>query len=427
MPTSKPQSQPQPISADGFRGVATRMADGFGFFEDGPFSYVLLSMVNYRVDILLRERSETFCHAIERQDGDARVAVNGQLFGPRNLMMGLGGVVDPMEVEGEGQLRVGGTLREENSVAGKTRFYFGRNRAANVYEVKAGNPSSSTHEGMGGLGALIMTRADGTAVPMGVGNLYSTSRDTNDPPPFSDETDARWLECTQRNSLHFADFMKTEQGTAYGALAASHSQRLLAFIFAKPEDGNDLATLRDKLLDAGFDCACFTDGASSATFAVDRHFLQRPTSFRDNSIEAGFVGLLVSARRTRVRVTFRSIDVLDPGVDVGDEAIWSIVATVRNSPIAPPSEFTVTFGTVIDLIDLGWTGVADLKDDDLLEFALVIDNVTPATLSGVAPASIPPTRDSARLDSTPAWGEGSWSQEKGEFYRIHYTIEVLPP
>jgi hypothetical protein len=61
----------------------------------------------------------------------------------------------------------------------------------------------------------------------------------------------------------------------------------------------------------------------------------------------------------------------------------------------------------------------------LLDVTLRLDNLAPASISGVDPPALPPFRETLGIHSNPPWGEGNWSQGVGGFYRLHYAIELL--
>lgn len=181
--------------------------------------------------------------------------------------------------------------------------------------------------------------------------------------------------------------------------------------------------LRDKLLDAGFDCACFTDGGTSTTFAVDRDFVLRPKDLRNNMIEAGFVGIRSTVRRAKLRVSMVKIEILDPAVEIGDEGTWQVVSASANGvEFGQPARLAVTWGSEIVL---GWSTAIELREGEFLDVRLQLDNLAPTSISGVEPPVLPPFRETLGFDSDPPWGEGYWSQSVGGFYRLHYSIETL--
>ena len=52
-----PSPTTREIGATQFENVRARLDAGFGFFEDGPFLYVLLDMATHQIDVLLRPAS----------------------------------------------------------------------------------------------------------------------------------------------------------------------------------------------------------------------------------------------------------------------------------------------------------------------------------------------------------------------------------
>ena len=238
------------ISAGNFGSIREKLDDGFGFFEDGAFKYVVLDAKTHTIDVLRRRDDRAWSDLMTHQPGAVRVAINGQLFGPRQLYASAAlGVVDPDEVMGHGSIREAGRTLKEDRAAGKSRYFFGRTKDGQDYRSHLGNPPEEIYEGMGGVGPLIITNpATGARLKIGAGNIYASDSGKKTVP----ETDEDWADCVQRNSSHF-QLIDEHNGEEFTAAAFNGADRLLLFAVNTDESVGQLSKLRDKLLDAGFE------------------------------------------------------------------------------------------------------------------------------------------------------------------------------
>ena len=407
------------LSGANFTTIGERLDDGFGLFVDGGFTYVVLDAKTHVIDVLLRHNETTWTDVMTSQPAIVRASVNGQLFGPDNMYgLAVTGVIPPTVVTGEGSIHQGGRRRPEDAAKGEARYCFGRTKDGKRYMCLLGNPPDNMYEGMGGLGPLLMTNpATGAGLPMGDGNRYATDPSKKSIPA----SDAEWADCVQRNSNHFRD-VDGPKACEFCIVAANHTARLLLLgINTDPSEGR-LSALRDKLLDAGFDCAAFTDGSNSSCFAVGDEMLVEPHWIKNNLIEAGFKGVQGSAPIS-VRVTFRSLDILDAGIVLGDEGRWNLSGSVAGAEFGWWSGAVVVEG---ETLDLGWSTELELSASSRLVLELDIRNVASGTLTGIEPPEVSSFGENLSAASAPPFGEGEWVVTNTDgFYKLHYTVELL--
>jgi hypothetical protein len=410
---------PLEISAASFASIRDQLDDGFGLFVDGSITYVVLDAATHSVDVIRRQNEGHFTSLMLGQPGSVRVSVNGQLFGPKNAYsLAAAGSVSPRTVKGEGSIREAGRTLPEDVEKGEARYYFGRTKDGKHYRCDLGNPPDAIYEGMGGVGPLIMTNpVTGTGLAIGAGNRYASDAGKTNIPASDDE----WRDCTQRNNEHFVQ-IDQKIGKEFCAVASSSGARLLLFAIETDDTKGRLTVMRDKLLDAGFDCACFTDGSNSACMAVDDELLVEPNFLKDRLIEAGFKGVKGS-KPVRLRVTFSTLDILDAAIVEGDEGRWHVVASVNGEEVGSWSDLTAIAG---ETHELGWELELEVSSASALALRFEVDNRVSATLSGVDAPEISDYIETLSTDSDPQFGRGAWVVENRDgFYKVHYQVEVL--
>ncbi len=412
--------QAQAITQAAFSGLAGRLTDGFGLFVDGPYHYAVADSNVFRIDVVRRTSAITFSQTIARLPGNAKVVINGNYFtGSALYARAFTGVVPPGSVHSQGEVIQGGALVLPDAASGADFFYFGRDDAGPPQYLAGGpsNPPRSLHEGMGGLGPILLPNpVTGTPLRFGAGNRYMSDSFKLTPPANDDE----WRDCLQRNNNTYASIhAEALQGTGFCAVAAVPAERLL-LLLAKPHGmPGGLDELREKLFDIGCPLACFTDGSNSTTMAVDRQVVPHiaPATFKDNLIETGFVLFRYRALpAAKVRVTFNLIEVIDDEELFGG-GTWTVLAQVQTNTIRLLDQAEVASGDRITMsksIDVTVpsgqelmvrTGAEDVSDGDDAGFT---QEHYPATLS-------------------PKFGEGKHELKSSTgSYSVTYTIELIP-
>ncbi|MGH1345944.1 MAG: hypothetical protein ACRBN8_30550 [Nannocystales bacterium] len=407
------------ISGATFASIRDHLDDGFGLFEDGDFLYAVLDAKTHAIDVLRRTDERTWTELSKEQLPSVRVCINGQLFGPGGLYGSAAtGPLTPTRVEGQGSIRQGGVTFPEDPIKGEKRYFFGRSRNGDRYTCYLGNPPDDIYEGMGGLGPLIITNpVTGVGLPSGVGNRYLSDASNTSIP----ETDEAWTDCTQRNSRHFRQ-IDVEDPNEFCAVAASSSTKLLLVVASRSDAPGQLSALRDKLLDAGFDCAAFTDGSNSSSFVVDGDVLVKPHFIKDNLIEAGFKGVKGS-KPVSLRITFKTLKVLDAAFIEGDQGLWTIIANVNGVEAGAIDRAVVVEG---DVLQLGWVLELEVSSSNELRIEVKVHNMLGPLVTGDSPPSISDFDETTNIASNPPFGEGAWTvTNRDDFYTFRYEIEVL--
>ncbi len=403
-----------PLTSETLDSVREQLEEGFGLFSDGPFTYVVLDARTHRFEVVRRESDETFTQRLSRLGGAVRVAMNGPMYGGSWLYARTTtrGPLPRDEVFNEGNARMSGNLLKEDEGAGRFRYFLGRNRdRPYLHQVKLDNPPDTVHEGIGGLGPIIITRDfHDTPLAVGVGNLYAT---TGLPPDKIPTTREEWADCTQRHSNHFEIFHAKDNDTDFCAFAADDRRELLLFIVKPGREDDGLVLLRDKLGAAGVTCACFTDG----------DFLATPREHKDKSIEFGLMGARTGLAAARLRVTLAEIEVLDPCVVEGDEGRWEIGVFVNGRRLGEELRTIVAAGDYVALERSVAVDIDPNRGEDLV-IELRMRNLIGPTLSGLEPPPVPSFRETLSYRSEPPWGVGTFSYVRAEVYRLRYSIEA---
>ncbi len=280
------------ISGKNFSAIRKRCSNGIGFFQDGTYRYVVMDRRCFRLDVVLRKsKKKTFSETAAQLPWRYRVVVTGNyISGGKTLYAKAlaGGVVDPAKVDSVGSVRDDGALAlPDAEKKGQYYFYFGRDskRPPN-YRYGFRDIPGSVHEGMGGLGPVIMRNpVTRKRLMYGVGNVYRSSQGKKRIP----KNEADWRDCIQRNNDTYAAMNRMAKDLDGLCVVGVSDRHGILIAAVKPHgESGDLNTLRDKLFDAGIEGACFTDGSDSACLAVDRSMIIKPIFYKDRVMEVGF-------------------------------------------------------------------------------------------------------------------------------------------
>ncbi len=327
------------------------------------------------------------------------------------------GVVQPGDVQSDGDVKRGGAVVLPDDGKGSSYAFFGHDGASTpVYTGGRGNPTSAVTEGMGGLGPIILPNPAAPTTPLkfGVGNRYKS-----DPKKISlPATNAELLDCIQRNNDTYA-WLQTHSatGTGYCAVAVVPGTKLLLAIIKPNGTVGDLDTLREALISVGCTVACFTDGSSSACLAIDGAMEPglEPIRVKDNTIETGFgLFLYKPPPPTKIQVTFNQVKVFNDAFAFG-AGDWTLNADVNGSSTTLLSSAAVNTGDIIAMSFSTTVTVASGSE-------LVI------TTSGQDTAGLDDdlgtVSDHFGAASAPSFGAGAHTLST-PFYAVSYTIAVV--
>jgi hypothetical protein len=410
----------QALSAAGFSGIRARLADGVGFFQDGPYRYAVFDSDVYRAEVVTRTAAITFSETIAALPSAFKVVINGNYFSGKLLYARAStGALDPADVNSVGDVRQGGSVVLPDDGTGKDYFFFGRdNSPTPIYTVGEGNPPNFVTDGMGGLGPIILPNPVTTkAMKFGVGNVYASDPVKNSKPA----TPADFIDLVQRNNGTYASInARAAGGDGYCAIAFVPTDKLLLAIIKPHNTKGDLDALRDGLLAIGATHACFTDGSNSACLAVDRAMEPglEPNFIKDRLIETGFGFFLFKPPPpAKIRVTFDRLTVKDDGFTFG-EGEWTVNATVNGASATLMTKRGVNTDDVVTLanpVEVTVASGAELK----IRVTGIDEAGTDDDLGNVA--------RTFSATSSPRFGTGSHTVlSTNEHYEITFTIELLP-
>jgi hypothetical protein len=270
------------------------------------------------------------------------------------------------------------------------------------------------------MGPMILPNP-GTKAPLkfGTGNRYASSPTKSTIPA----TPAEFKDCIQRNNNRYAA-METEAGssagTGFGVLAVLPSDNLLIMAIKPNRTAGDLDTIRDALFSVGCTLACFTDGASSASLAVDGQMEpgMAPAPYKDNLIETGFgLFLYKPPPATNVNVQFTQVEVFDDASLFGS-GTWTLTGTVLGSSMTLLNAAAVNTGDRIALAPGFNVTVTVPPGSDLTVSTSGLDSSGTADDLGT---------DSLHFGSlsSPAFGVGTRTL-KTLYYRVTLVISIAP-
>ncbi|HMA93878.1 MAG TPA: hypothetical protein VKP30_14405, partial [Polyangiaceae bacterium] len=301
------------ISKANVTGIRGTLVQGVGFYVDGRYRYAVADRSVFELRVVRRVGNTSFTNAVTALPAGFRVVTNGNYFaGTRGLYARAAiGVIDSKDVGSVGDVYQGGVLAEADAPDAENPanfFYFGSIGPAPLrYECGPGNAPGTIRDGMGGLGPLILRNpTTGKPLRYGIGNRYATNPKKTTIPSSA----AEWRDCIQRNNDTYRSIQgETSSGAGVCVVAVNDTENILLLLIKPHGDVGDLDTIRDKLFEAGFDGACFTDGSNSACMAVDRVFEFAPAGYKDNLIEYGF-SLFRLEKDVHLRVDFLVLTVL---------------------------------------------------------------------------------------------------------------------
>jgi hypothetical protein len=409
---------PLRISPASFSTIRSLLSSGIGFFSDGPYRYVAADSDVYRFDVVQRTGAVTWTDAVKALPTAFKAVVNGGYFSGTALYgRATLGVVQPGDVDSDGDVKKGGAIVLPDDGKGSIYFFFGRDGASTPsYTGGRGNPSSAIFEGMGGLGPIILPNPAAATTPLkfGVGNRYKS-----DPKKISiPTTNAELLDCIQRNNDTYA-WLQTHSatGTGYCAVAVVPTTKLLLAVIKPNGTAGDLDTLRDALFSVGCTVACFTDGSSSACLAIDGAMEPglEPIRVKDNLIETGFgLFLYKPPPPTKVQVDFTQVKVFNDAFAFG-AGDWTLNADVNGTPVTLLSAAAVNTGDIIILSFSATVTVASGAE-------LVV------TTSGQDTAGLDDdlgtVSDRFGATRSPSFGAGAHTLST-PFYAVSYTITLV--
>lgn len=406
-----------PITPADFAGLRAKLLDGVGFFQDGPYRYIAADSDLYRIDVVTRDKSITWSASVAALPKLFKAVINGGYFSGTLLYARAStGVVDPLDVGSDGDVKKGGKVLLADDGKGSSYFFFGRDSAVPPgYDGGFGNPGASVDEGMGGLGPLILPNtATNKPLKFGIGNRYASNATKTTAPTAADLAD-----CIQRNNNTYASIQPASaHGVGFCAVAVVPATKLLLFVIKPNNVAGDLDTLRDALFSIGCTLACFTDGSTSTCLAIDGAMEpgMAPISRKDNLIETGF-GLFLyrPPPPTIVTVTFVSVEVFDDAAVFG-AGTWTLDATVQGTPVNLLSKTDVHTGD--NIIVSAATTVTVASGAELTVSTSGKDEAGIDDDLGTATARFGPTQ-------TPRFGVGRHLLSTS-FYRVTCDIKLGP-
>lgn len=413
----------QKIEPAAFTGLRSRLVDGVGFFEDAPFKYGVFDSDQYRVDVVRRTSAITFTQTIAALPQEFKAVINGNYFFGNSgtaALYGLAafGVVDPVDVQSRGDVKQGGSVVLPDAGSGVDYFFFGRdNTATPAYDGGQGNPPGSVFEGMGGLGPLILPNpVTGAPLKFGVGNKYASNPKKTSTPT----SPADFRDLVQRNNNTYASLKsQTAGGDGICAIAVISTDRLIVMLAKRHGVAGDLDALRDKLFSVDCTVACFTDGSSSVTMAVDRTVVPglAPAGFKDNLIETGFGTFLYRPPpAVNLRVTFTEIRVRDDEEIFGSGS-FTVRATVNGTTLSLLNAAPVDTG---DVVSMSFNTTVTIASGGQLRIALIGTDADDGDELGTVNATFSAT-------STPRFGVGQHTRRSSRgSYEVTFRIDIVP-
>ena len=276
------------LDANYIRSIYTG-GHGFVTHRDGVYRYAVMLSSIFKLMVVRRTSEITFSDTVAALSANYKVVINGNYFSCGSgcyTLAAMGDVHRPNEIDSIGAVRSGGSEVLPDASGGSNYFYFGRENAtsASSYVYGFGNPPATVHEGMGGLGPIILTNpATQSRVRYGVGNRYTAGHTGG---PAQGDPGTHWSACTQRNNNTYVS-LNSETESGMGAVGINTTLGFLIAVIKPHGQTGNLDTLRDKLWDIGVTGACFIDGSNSVCMALNRTMVISPYDFKNNLIEVG--------------------------------------------------------------------------------------------------------------------------------------------